>query len=615
MPIRTLLPLGMLLAAAGAIFAIVRTGQLPPADFVFNNESDIKSIDPAVVTGQPEGRIVDSLYEGLVRMDPKERRPMPGVAKSWDISPDGKTYTFLLRDDAKWSNGRPVVADDFIFSMQRFLSPQTASQYAYQGWYMVGARKYSRGAAGLKVGDAVEVELLSRPKDARPLARGELLIGKLTGIEVDDVPKEVANDPEQYTQHRTFVVEVDGKSRRFRIGADVTDNSEAESCKALLLDFREVGMKAIDDHTIETVLNDPTPFWLELLGFYPLMPVCRECVESHADWTLPENIVGNGPYALEFWRRRDRIRLRKNPHYWDRDNVALEVIDALAVESIFTAFNLYETHQCDWTTKVPPTVTRELLKADPPRTDLNPASQFGTYYYLVNTTRKPLSDVRVRRALALALNRAEVIAAACAGESASRSLVPKGLPNYVPPECVETDAIAAAKLLAEAGFSSGEGFPKLEILYNSEAGHQLIAEIIRKQWERALGINVSTRNEEWASCLNSQQNLDYDVSRKSWIGDYLDPNTFLDMFVTGGTNNNTGWSNAEYDKLIEGAKVEVDPAKRLTMLHRAEEIIMAELPVIPIYTYVSRNIVRPHVKGFYNNLRDEHPLWALSVER
>ncbi len=120
MPIRTLLPLGMLLAAGGAIFAIVRTGQLPPADFVFNNESDIKSIDPAVVTGQPEGRIVDSLYEGLVRMDPKDRRPMPGVAKSWDISPDGKTYTFHLRDDAKWSNGRPVVSDDFVYSMQRF---------------------------------------------------------------------------------------------------------------------------------------------------------------------------------------------------------------------------------------------------------------------------------------------------------------------------------------------------------------------------------------------------------------------------------------------------------------------------------------------------------------
>jgi oligopeptide transport system substrate-binding protein len=332
-------------------------------------------------------------------------------------------------------------------------------------------------------------------------------------------------------------------------------------------------------------------------------------------WTDAENIVTNGAYTVGFRRIRDRVRMVKNPYYWNRDEVAFGVIDALSVESLTTAFNMYETGQVDWITKVAPLIARELMKAEQPRDDFNPQPQFTTYFYLINVTRPPLDDVRVRRALNLALDRDEIIRTACAGEVSAHSLVPPGLPEYVSQQCEPMNVAKARELLAEAGFPEGNGFPKLEILYNTEEVHQTIAELIRKQWQRSLGINVTIRNEEWGTYQSSTRFLQFDVARRAWGGDYLDANTFLDMFVTDGENNNTGWSNAEYDRLIKAIQSEPDVAKRREMLQQAERIMMDEMPILPIYFYVNRNLVKPHVRGFYNNLQDIHPVWALSFDR
>lgn len=614
---RSALALLILVGILGGVVAIVRMGQLPPADFTFNNDTEIESLDPAVVTGQPEGRIIDELYEGLVRLGPKERKPLPGVAERWDISDDGLTYTFHLRRDAKWNNGEPVTAEDYVYSMRRFLDPLTLAEYAYQAWYLKNAKRYSRAARGVEPGDPVEVELFEPPEGALPHARGEVLRGELVKIETDaGASEEDLEDPEQFTKRRTFVVSIGDTERRFRVGEANTADG-AETCNQLMLDFGEVGFRAIDDHTIETVLESPTPYWLNLLGFYPLYPVNQTCVETHGplQWTKSENLVTNGPYQLEFRRLRDRIRLRKNPHYWNRDNVAIETIDALAVQSLTTSFNLYETGKVDWITKVAPLISRELFVADPPRNDFNPDAQFGTYFYNFNTTRKPFDDPRVRQALVMALDRREIVSTACAGELTAQSMTPPGLPDYEPPECEGTNLERAKELLAEAGYPNGTGFPKIEILYNYEQQHQTIAELIRKQWRRGLGINVATRNEEWGTYLSSVRQLNYDVARRAWIGDYLDPITFLDMFVTGGENNNTGWGDPEYDKLIADAKSEADPTARLELLTEAERMLMRELPVMPVYYYVSRSMVAPHVFGWYNNLEDRHPLWALSIDR
>ena len=385
----------------------------------------------------------------------------------------------------------------------------------------------------------------------------------------------------------------------------------------MLLDFREVGLRAIDDHTLEIRLQNPTAYFLDILAMYCMLPLNQACVETYGmpAWTEPGHLVSNGAFILADRRIRDRVRLAKNPQYWDRDNVHLNIVDALSIDDRTTGFNLYMTGKADWITIPPTTALRVMLKAKPPRNDLNVVPQLATYFYLLNTTRPPLTDVRVRQALSLALDRDEITRVATGGgEKPAFSLVPPNMPGYTQQQCPPRDPEKARQLLAEAGFENGFGFPKLEIHYNSDQGHQLIAELVRKQWQRELGIVVTMRNEEWASSQVTQQKLDYMVSRRSWIGDYLDPNTYLDMYVTGGENNNTGFTNAEYDKLIADAAREADTTKRMQMLEHAERILMDQMPIIPIYFYVSKNMVKPYVRGFWNNLQDGHPLNTIWID-
>jgi oligopeptide transport system substrate-binding protein len=592
---------GGLAAAAWAVYG----SRLPPADFTFTNDSDIASVDPALISGHPEGRIVLSIFEGLARFTPDTYRGEPGAAARWEISEDGRVYTFHLRNDARWSNGDRVTAHDFQYSIRRLLDPHTASRYSYQAWYIAGGRRYNEGGGALSAGDPVEVEL--NPSPARPnTVRGQLLFGTL---------KQVAGTS---SRDRVFVVEIAGRTRRFqRAAADDELPTGIEPCRQVLLDFREVGVRVIDDQTLELRLNNPTPYFIDLVAYYPLAPVHRGCLEKHGApaWTRPENIVTNGPYRLTERRIRDRVRLVRNERYWDRDNVRLEVVDALSIDASTTAFNLYETGMIDWVTRPPVEVVRELRKREPPRNDLNPAPMLATYYYMLNTTRNPLDDRRVRNALSLAIDRKQITEVATgAGEIPARSLVPPYLDGYEPQMCAASDADRARELLAEAGYPGGRGFPRLEIHYNTDQQHQAVAELVRKQWQRELGINVSLRNEEWGSYLDTQQQMKYTVSRRIWAGDYLDPNTFLDMYVTNGDNNKTGFSSPKYDRLIADAAQELDEAKRLELLARAERILMDEQPIIPLFYYASRNMVRPQVRGFYNNLQDDHPLRAIWID-
>ncbi len=604
MSMRAWLPLLMVvLGLSGVAWAVLRV-QLPPADFTFINETEVKSLDWAVVTGIPEHRIVGNIFEGLTRLDAATLEPLPGVAERWEISDDKKTYTFHLRKNAKWSNGKPVTAHDFIYSLQRFLDPQTGAEYAYQAWYLVNARRYSLGEKGLEPGDSVEIELNERPTGARPFARGELLHGKLVRVEGAE-------------QDRVFVVKIDGRERKFRTGEKGDEAAGMEPAKQVLLDFRAVGARAIDDYTLEMRLENPTPFWLELLNYHALLPVNQECIETYGspEWTYAENIVTNGPYRIAFRRIRDRIRLVKNERYWDKQRVKLNVIDALAINTQVTMFNLFATGKVDWITDLPAIVLRGLLKSGAARDELDPKPYLGTYYFLLNTRRKPLDDVRVRRALALALDREEITRTATgAGEVPAYSLVPLGISGYMPEQFSTENVREAQRLLAEAGYPDGIGFPKLEILYNTQQAHQTIAQLVRKQWEKNLGITASTRNEEWGSYQTSIRQFEFDVARRAWIADYIDPNSHLDIMVTDGENNNTGWSNAEYDRLIAAARAETDENKRVELFHQAERILMDEMPLIPIYYYVDKNMVKSDVRGFYRNPLDQHPLSAIWID-
>jgi oligopeptide transport system substrate-binding protein len=626
---RLIVPLAAGAILISAIAWALSGAQLPPADFTFCNGSEVKSLDPQIVSGQPENNMVNCLFEGLVRWHPETLEPMPGVAESWEISDDRLTYTFHLRDSARWSDGTPEMADDFRYSLRRILDPRTAAQYGYQSWYVKNARKYAAGGRAVRPGDPVEVEL-NLPPDSINSLRGEVLRGSLvriedrSGAELDSAAlDEAATNPDLNLEDWIFVVETDGRERRFRYADDgpaaINEPPAGDAwCRQVLLDFEQVGVEVIDEHTLRYRLENPTPYFLNLLGFYPLFPVQRACVEKYGSpqWTDPDKIVCNGPFVPEFRRIRDRTRLRKNPEYWNRNEIRLNTVDVLAVESVNTALNLYLTGKSDWNYDVTPAALRHLLNEQPPRPDVNPFPYLNTYFYMINTTRPPLDDVRVRQALSMALDRDEITKTLLGGgERTAYSLVPPGLKGYESPQCAPENVAEARHLLAEAGYPNGKGFPTFTILYNTHEMHQSIAELIRKQWQRNLGITVRSRNEEFATCLNSQRVMDYDISRRAWNGDYADPNTYLDMYVTGNEMNNTGFGRPEYDALIAAAAREVDPVARMELFTKAERMLMDELPIIPLYFYVSKNLVKPYVRGFYNNVLDQHMVWAMWIDR
>ena len=641
--VRKLFPYAALLLCLGSIAWAVSFGTLPRADFTFNNESEVKTIDPAKATGQPENRVINGLFEGLMRTmptsdEPNEQgliplAPAPAVAESLSLSEDGRVYTFKIRPTAKWSDGSPMTAGDFVWSWRRTLHPDTGSEYAYQLYYLVNAKKYNTSSA--EPGDRVEVEIGKRADDLQPFPRATVLLGTLKEVVKPPEPELAAKASKEekskaearWTRQWVYVVEIKGeegkqvdweapgKVRAFC--AEPTKNTpyqgEVEKCYHTLVHFAEVGAKATDDQTLVVTLRNRTPYFTELAAFYPLYPVNPRCVEKHGTpgWTKAGNIVSNGPFKLEFRRIRDRVRMVKNEHYWNAANVKLQTIDAMAVTSETTALNMFLNGQLDWATKAPNNIIPE-LKSKP---YYKSAPQLTTYFYRVNVTRPPLDNKLVRQALNMAINKQEICEFITkAGQQPARSFVPPGLKGYVSPQCGEFNPEKAKELLAQAGYGPGRPLPKIQILFNTSDAHNDIAQVIERNWKTNLGIEVELRNLEWGTFLDTLQQKDYSVARSGWVADYPDPNTYLDMFVKDGTQNQTGWSNKEYDDLIKAAAAEADTAKRAEILANAEAILMDEQPILPIYFYVSNNLVSARVKGFSQNIQDQHNLELLSVD-
>jgi len=638
--LRRLFPLLALVLFLSAFVWAISFGKLPPADFTFNNDDEVKTIDPAKATGQPENRIINALFEGLVRMLPKEGVgldadgilplfPTPGCAELPEITPDGRTYTFRIRPKAHWSNGDPVTSHDFAWSWRRTLHPETAAEYAYQLYYISGAKAYNQ--ANVDVGQRVEVELDDRRDSLQPFPRGTVLRGTLRElrrppepVHADGTTEDAKSQAESaWRKQWIFVVEVDGVGegavtrRVFATDTDATDvksGEQLELVRQVLPDFeRTVGVETPDERTLIVKLNNPTPFFVELVAFYPYFPVHWATVEKHGtpSWTKPENIVSNGPFKLKERRIRDRIRMVKNKHYADADKVQLLTIDALAVKYQTTALSMFLKGQVDWITKPPTTMLADLEK----RPDFVRGPAMITYFYRLNVDRKPLNDVRVRRALNMAMDKQAICERVTrGGERPARSLVPPGMLGYKQAFCGEHDVQEAQRLLAAAGFPGGKDFPRLQILFNTHEAHRDIAEVIQQQWKQNLGIDIELRNLEWGVYLDSVTKVDFDIARAGWVPDYSDPNTFLDMFLTGGAHNNTHWGNPGYDQLIAAAGAEPNVEKRLAIMHQAEQLLMDELPIIPIYYYVTLNMVNTRVKNFAPNAQDLHPLHILRVD-
>jgi oligopeptide transport system substrate-binding protein len=377
-----------------------------------------------------------------------------------------------------------------------------------------------------------------------------------------------------------------------------------------------VGVSAPDPLTVKVVLRAPTAFFLDLCAFPTLAVVPRQTIEKYGDhWLRATPLPTDGAYELAAWRLNDKIRLVKNPRYWDAANTQSQIIDILPVGLSNTALNLYQRGQVDivWDKELIPSELVDVLLKRP---DFHAFNYLGTYFVRFNVTRKPFDDVRVRKALALAVDKDRIVKKITrAGELVTSHLVPPGTANYESPEGLGYDPVEARKLLAEAGYPGGKGFPRFEYLFNASAGgggkvHENIAIELQQMWRNELGIDMELRQVEGQVFWGTQQRMEYDLSKSSWIGDYDDANTFLGMFVTGDGNNETGWSNAQYDELMKQASQQTDLKKREKIFQEAETILISdEAPIIPLYIYKGMNYFDTNrVQGIWENVLDDHPL-------
>jgi oligopeptide transport system substrate-binding protein len=502
----------------------------PPAEDVlrFNLGAEPELYDPGFAAGQPDGRVCRILFEGLTREDARTLEPLPGQAYRWEVSPDGLTYTFHLRPGIVWSDGTPVIADDFRWSWLRVLKPENATRYSGLLSPIRNAVAYNQGA---------------------------------------------------------------------------------------IADSNAVGIVAPNDSTLVVTLGEPTAYFLYLTQFYTYLPVPRQAIARYGDrWTLPAHIVSNGAFTLRYWRQNNRFEFGKNPRYWDATHVRLERMVGYTVDDLNTSTNLYKAGVIDWNPSG--YIPSQFIPYMRDYRDFRHGSYQGVYYYSMNVTRPPLDNVWVRRALNLAIDRDAIANDLLKGSREPwGNMTPTGYPGYEHPPGLRYDPAKARECLAKAGYPGGKGFRKISILFNTSEDHRRIAEAIQAMWKRELHIEVELSNQEWGSYLQATTSLRYDVARRSWIGDYLDPNTFLSCWITGDGNNRSGWSSSRYDGLIRAAAREVDPVRRFAILREAEALLLADGPTLPVYHYSTNELVKPYVRGIYQTALDTHPLTYVWIDR
>ena len=386
-------------------------------------------------------------------------------------------------------------------------------------------------------------------------------------------------------------------------------------------DFELVGVKALDDLTLQVTLDNPTPYFLQLLDHYSMYPVHQATLEKFgaADergtrWTYAGNMVGNGPFKLTSWEINRAIEVERNSFYWGNDEVRLNKIVFYPTENTTTEERMFRAGQLHYTNGVPIDKVATYREANDPALRVNP--YLGTYFYRINVAVPHLQDKRVRRALGMTIDRKKITENVTkSGQIPAYAMTPPNTRGYYPPINLNFDPEAARQLLAEAGYPNGEGFPVTEILYNTNEGHRKVAVAIQQMWREHLNIEVKLLNQEWKVYLDSESNGDYQISRAGLIGDYVDPNNFLDMFICNGGNNRTGWCNEEYDRLVlDVAPRAKTQEERMAIFTQAEQMLMDELPVLPIYTYTTAHLVHPAMKNVATNIMDTQSYREIYLE-
>lgn len=487
------------------------------------NGSEPDTLDPSLSEGTSGSEVLRDIYEGLTTED-IDANIIPGQAERWDISDDGKTYTFYLRENAKWSNGDPVVAEDFVVGMRRTVDPKTISSYA---------------------------QILDMIVNA-PLVR-------------------------------------EGK-----------------------LPVEELGIKSLSDKVLEIKLTASTPYFLGLLNHSSTYPIHRASWENHGNkFTKAENSVTNGAYKLKEWIVASHIKLVRNPHYYANADVQIDTVYHYPTEDISAELKRYRAGELDFTDNIPNNQFRFINENLKDEFYVDP--YLSTYYYIFDTTQEPFNDVRLRKALSMALDRETIVGKVTGvGEVAAYGFVPPRITNYQAykydwADWTREEQIAEARrLYNEAGYSEDNPLVT-EIRYNTSENHKKVAVAISAMWKQVLGAEIKLLNEEWKVFLQSRKNKDlWDIVRYGWVGDYNDAFTYAEIMHSTHGQNDSGFANPVYDDLVERAAVENDLQKRAELLAEAEKVMLNDYPLMPIYFYVTKHLVKPHVKGFKSTIMDHN---------
>lgn len=491
------------------------------------NGAEPESLDPHAATSVSSGNILINLFEGLTRLNPETLDVEPGIAESWDISEDGLTWTFTLRE-ASWSDGKAVTAEDFAFAFRRLLHPEFGASYAFMLFAIQNAEQVNKG----------------------------------------EMPLET------------------------------------------------LGIEVLDERTLRLQLHKPMPPFASMLAHWTAFPLPRHVVQAagaetrrDVGWLRPDTFVGNGPFVLKTWEDEARIVLEKNPVYWDAGSIRLSGAEFLpftdpgAEERAFRSGEIHLTYSLPrhrlphYQEKAP-----EVLRVDP---------YLESVVYAVNLKHEALQDLRVRQALSLALDRSAITSSVLYGvREPANHYVPPGIPGYQSSGRLTENQERAKQLLEEAGYPQGEGIPRIRLMYPSGQDTQRVAEVIQQQWLGTLGVRIEIENVERRTYFSRRRERDFDLCYFGWVGDYVDPLTYLGLWMTGAGNNLAGWSDGGYDALLVQAAN--DPDRRAELLDQAEQRLLEDLPVIPLYFGATQYLKDPRVEGWHPNVLDQHALRAVS---
>jgi len=618
----------------------------PPRENILHyvSGSEPESIDPQIPTGQNEARICLALYEGLAEYDPKTSEPVPALAERWEVNKDWSEVTFHLRHTGRFSNGDPITARDFVYTIRRGLTPETGARYASLAYPIKYAQAFNEGDVfvfdpntrkylieqDFDEGQDPRPDAASDPKAETPPPKAKVpLSSRPTSVaeEYPQIPEDKNPDAEtpfhQFMHSPERVVLPKSEKERKKL-LDVNPKLKAAVNGGQLVPIKgeDVGAEAVDDYTLRISLAQPAPYFISMMPHQFFRALHQKTIEKFGNaWTDASNIVTSGPFKLEAWKHYDRIVVARDPQYWDAGNVKLDKIIFYLLTDNTTMMSLYKAGDLDATYNH--TVPSAWLNVIGPMKDFMDAPEAAIDYYNFNTTKGPTKDLRVRKALNMSLDKKAL--ADWRHVRALTAMTPDGIfPGYPQPKGDPFDPEKAKKLLAEAGYRDAAGnfdprkfaASEIELITNPDGGNVPYAEFIQAQWKQNLGATIQIHIMENKTFFKAQSELEYKgVSRTGWSADYMDPYTFLSIFYTPTGTNGTGWWDPKYVELLDEANRTIDHQQRYQILAQAEQLLLDAQPVIPLTVGTTRWMKKPYVKGLYPNPATLHPWKSVYLER